>query len=70
MKKVSPESIGLNSECIEKYIKVLNNKRLATHSIIMAKGDEIFFEKYWEPFNENFLHRMYSVSKSFLLKYR
>lgn len=54
MKKVSPESIGLNSECIEKYIKVLNNKRLATHSIIMAKGDEIFFEKYWEPFNENF----------------
>ena len=44
MKKVSPESIGLNSECIEKYIKVLNNKRLATHSIIMAKGSQYFLK--------------------------
>jgi CubicO group peptidase (beta-lactamase class C family) len=32
----------------------------------MAKGDSIFFEKYWKPFNADFLHRMYSVSKSFV----
>ena len=66
MKRVSPESIGLNSENIEKYIKKLENKRLATHNIIMAKGNKIFFEKYWSPFNEDFMHRMYSVSKSFV----
>ena len=65
-KYTSPEKKGILSENIEKYIKKLESRRLCTHDIIIMRGDEIVFEKYWEPFNENFLHRMYSVSKSFL----
>lgn len=64
MNNISPESIGISSENIDKYIKILNKKRLATHSVIMAKGNDIFFERYWAPFNKDFKHRMYSVSKS------
>ena len=32
----------------------------------MAKGNKIFAETYYEPFDDKFLHRMYSVSKSFV----
>ena len=32
----------------------------------IAKGDDIFFEKYWAPFTADTLHRMYSVTKSFV----
>ncbi|MBR2883816.1 MAG: serine hydrolase [Clostridia bacterium] len=66
MKYITPESAGVKSENIEKYIEILKEQRLATHNIIMAKGDSIFFEKYWAPFHKDFLHRMYSVSKSFV----
>lgn len=64
MNTVTPESIGIASENIDKYIKTLDKKRVATHSVIMAKGDDIFFERYWAPFDKDFKHRMYSVSKS------
>lgn len=66
MKYIVPEEAGISSEMIEKYLDTIAGKRLATHNIIMARGDNIFFEKYWKPFNAEFLHRMYSVSKSFV----
>lgn len=64
--KVSPESVGIKSEKVLDFVKTLNGLDLATHSIIMAKGNKIFAETYYEPFDDKFLHRMYSVSKSFV----
>ena len=58
------EKTGVTSINIKKYIELLEKSNLSTHSIIMAKGENIFFEKYWEPFDREFLHRQYSVSKS------
>lgn len=66
MKYTSPEQKGISSENIKKYIDVLEEHNFATHNVIIARGDSIVYEKYWEPFSENFLHRMYSVSKSFV----
>ena len=66
MNYITPEKAGAASENIIKYIDKIESKRLATHNIIMARGNDIFFEKYWKPFNADFLHRMYSVSKSFV----
>lgn len=62
----TPEAVGVPSEIIEKFIKGLEEKQLATHSLILARGNRIFFEHYWEPFHREFQHRMYSVSKSFV----
>lgn len=62
----TPENIGVRSENIEHYIKRLEERGLATHSMILARGNEVFFEHYWEPFTPDFQHRMYSVSKSFV----
>ena len=65
-KKITPERAGISSKNVLDFIKSLEKYRLMTHSIIMAKGNDIFTECYYEPFNSDFEHRMYSVSKSFV----
>ncbi len=66
MKYSLPEECGISSAAIEKFMRLLEDRRVYMHDIIIAKGDNIIFEKYWAPFHENFLHRQYSVSKSFI----
>ena len=63
---IHPEDAGVSSANILKYVKTLEKNRLATHDVIIARGDKILYENYWKPFDENFKHRMYSVSKSFV----
>lgn len=64
MNYASPESKGISSESIHKYIETLEKFRIALHSVIIARGDDIVYEQYWEPFHADFLHRIYSSSKS------
>ena len=59
-----PEECGISSANIEKFIKSIEDRHIFTHNVIIAKGDNIIFEKYWAPFDENFLHRQYSITKS------
>jgi len=61
-----PEEKGIKSEDIKNYIEVLEKTGLSTHNLIIARGYDIVYEKYWAPFNKDFLHRQYSVSKSFV----
>lgn len=65
-KKVTSESVGIKSECLEKFINHLQNKGIVMHDVVMAKGDNIFFEAYWKPFDKDFCHRQYSQTKSFV----
>lgn len=60
------ESGGLRSDKMLEFLQTLDENKLTTHDILIARNGEILFEKYWEPFDENFLHRMYSVTKSFV----
>lgn len=62
---VSPESVGISSKNVLAFFEVLARYNLNTHSIIMARGDKIFAEAYYAPFDQTSKHRMYSVSKSF-----
>ncbi len=63
-KFTTPEKKGISSANIEEYIRILEKRKLATHDLIIMRDDEIVFENYWAPFHKDFLHRMYSVSKS------
>ena len=65
-KTVSPESIGISSKYVSQFINTLNERSLATHSVILARGENIFAEAYWAPFDKDFCHRMYSQTKSFV----
>lgn len=64
--KCTPEQAGVSSKDVLDLIRIFDKYEMHTHSIIMAKGDKIFAEGYYAPFDENFIHRMYSVSKSFV----
>ena len=66
MGHITPEKAGISSAKIQEFIDVLEQKQLSTHDVILMKGNDIIFEKYWAPFNKDFLHRMYSVTKSFV----
>lgn len=66
MKYSTPEKMGIKSSDILRYIKKLNNANLATHSVLIARRGHIIFEKYWEPYKNDELHRIYSATKSFV----
>jgi len=63
---VTPESVGVSSEKVLELVKNLEECRFHTHSILMARGNKVFAETYYKPFDKDFLHRMYSVSKTFV----
>lgn len=66
MKFTTPEEVGISSKNVRDFYRELESFNLSTHSVCMARGDSIFSECYYAPFNDKFLHRMYSVSKSFV----
>ncbi len=63
---ITPEQAGISSKQVVRLVKTLNKRGLATHSILLMKGDNIFAEAYWAPFDKDFCHRMYSQTKSFV----
>lgn len=62
----TPEQVGISSESIKRYVELLESKHLATHSIVMVRHGKIFYENYHKPFDADFLHRLYSDSKSYV----
>ena len=64
--KITPEEAGIESRYIADYVSLLERRGMTTHSLLMMKGDKIFAEYYWAPFHRDFLHRMYSQTKSYV----
>ncbi len=65
LETVSPESVGIPSEVILKYIEKLEKRGVNLHSLLIMRHGKICAEGYWKPYNEATLQRMYSVSKTF-----
>ena len=61
-----PEEAGVRPEWVEDYVKELNRRGKMCHSFLMLRHGRVFAEGYWRPFHKDWLHRMYSVSKSFV----
>ncbi|MBQ8529486.1 MAG: serine hydrolase [Clostridia bacterium] len=63
--KITPEQAGVSSFAVAEFIRNLNKRGMQMHSLLMMKGDKLFAEYYWAPFNKSFTHRMYSQTKSY-----
>ena len=63
--ETEPEKIGLSRRNILDFIDDIEQKRINMHSFLMIRHGRIFGEGYWKPFHQGYLHRLYSVSKSF-----
>ena len=62
----TPELAGLDPKYIRRFLADMKRDRIDLHDVLLLRGDQIFFEKYWAPFTPEFPHRMYSVTKSFV----
>ncbi len=66
MKYATPEKMGISSRHVLAFYQELEKYGLSTHAVLMSRGEHFLSECYWAPFHEKFLHRMYSVTKSFV----
>jgi len=64
--KISPEAAGVKSSIVKRYIELLERRGIPMHSVLMMKGDKLFCECYFAPYNKDGVHRMYSQTKSFV----
>ncbi len=64
--KFTPESRGISSVSLLNLLKKIELKKIPMHSLLIAKGEDILLNAYWSPFKKNDLHRMNSVTKSFV----
>lgn len=64
--RITPEQAGISSKSVSQYIDMLERRGMNTHGLLMMKGNKIFAECYWTPFHQDYCHRMYSQTKSFV----
>ncbi|MBQ3639393.1 MAG: serine hydrolase, partial [Clostridia bacterium] len=58
--------VSVSSRAIASMLGAFSEAGLSMHSVLVMRHGEIVSECYAPPFDENSLHRMYSVSKSFV----
>lgn len=63
--KALPEETGIPTDCISRFIKRLDARRIPMHSLLIMHHDKLIFEGYYAPCRADTLHRMFSISKSF-----
>lgn len=63
--KNTPESTGIPSASICRFIKRLATKNVPMHSVLLFHKDYLITEGYYAPYTADTLHRMFSISKSF-----
>lgn len=66
LSNVLPEEVGISSENVLKFLKYLDARGIHMHSILLARGNKLFTECYWKPFDKDTKHRMYSTTKSYI----
>lgn len=61
-----PEERGIQRKSIDEFVRRLYQAGIPMHSILLFKDDRLVFEAYQPPYTRNSLHRMFSVTKSFV----
>ena len=64
--KVIPEDVGISSTGLISFARKLEYNNLPMHSIIVMRHGKICMESYYAPYTKDTLHRMFSVTKSFV----
>jgi len=62
----SPESLGIPSSAILNFLNRIDREQICMHGFLLLRKGQIAAEGYWAPYTEHSMHRMYSISKSFV----
>lgn len=60
-----PESLGISSEGILAFINAANASGISWHSFMLLRHGRVVAEGWWQPFAADYVHSLYSLSKSF-----
>ncbi|MDW7659400.1 MAG: serine hydrolase [Bacillota bacterium] len=60
----SPESVGISSRDILRFISQIETHQVAMHGFLFIRHQQLAAEAYWPSFHKDQLHRIYSASKS------
>lgn len=61
----SPESVGIPSQSILRFIQSLEKQHISMHSYMIIRHGKVASQGYYLPFTPQRKHRMYSVTKNF-----
>ncbi|MBQ8658390.1 MAG: serine hydrolase [Clostridia bacterium] len=62
----TPEEEGLDSKYVLKFLKILERRKVNLHSFMLVRHGNIIAEGYYKPFHKDFMHRLYSSSKTYV----
>jgi CubicO group peptidase (beta-lactamase class C family) len=60
----NPESEGVSSEAIIQFLDAVAESNHELHSLMILRHGKVLAEGWWNPYQPNLKHTMYSVSKS------
>ena len=61
---VKPSECNIDYHNLINYAKRLENQDIPMNSLIIMRGNNICMESYYKPYDNNSLHRMFSMTKS------
>lgn len=62
----TPEAVGIASEWLQNFLTRLEEQQIPLHSAIVMRSQKVCMETYYQPYTRETLHRMFSVTKSFV----
>ena len=63
---VAPETEGIDSKDVLELLSFIDRFNINIYSFILARNGNILAEGYYKPMHENFMHRLYSSSKTYV----
>ena len=64
LERVTPESVGIHSEGILKFIDLAESRGLELHSMMLLRHGKVCAEGWWKPYNPASPHMMFSFTKA------
>ncbi|HEY9258112.1 serine hydrolase [Chitinophaga sp.] len=63
--RARPESQGVSSQGILGFVEAANASGISWHSFMLLRHGQVVAEGWWNPFSQEKVHSLYSLSKSF-----
>jgi CubicO group peptidase (beta-lactamase class C family) len=61
----TPAAQNVSSQSILNFLQEAEERKFELHSFMMLRHGHVIAEGWWEPYGPDFIHTMYSMSKSF-----
>jgi CubicO group peptidase (beta-lactamase class C family) len=65
LEKTTPESQGISSSSILNFLNKANEQDFEIHSFMLLKNGKNIAECWWKPYDAQYRHQLFSLSKSF-----